>query len=206
MIGLSISQENYSSYKDIIRYDIKRRYKKAKVNKSEREKVEKRILKLFTHGCKFLPELYEKLKYTQEEMMFLRIDLIEEYLERAKKQKDLSYRKLIDQLYQDTTFWSFMLGLWIERDIVFQNKKIGYFYSLTTGEKQLVYTEHYDTGFIYLKDEFDLRFFYEAYHRRILRTMEYECIKFIKKYINKLEKNVSSTMEKKENSQQKNEV
>lgn len=196
MIGLNVSDTSFSVYKDIIGYDTERRYKKAKVDKDKTRKAKIKFIAAFIHNCKFLPQLYEKLGYSDLEMTFLRIDLIDEYLQRATKEKDLSYRRIIDHLYKDPRFWSFLIGLWLERDITFFTEKVAEVICITTGKKKLVYAEWSDTGFIELGDEEDLQFFYEAFHRRMLKYTGYECMNFIKGYIDKLEKYESNKMDK----------
>lgn len=196
MIGLNVSETSFSTYKEIIKYDVQRRYKKAKVGKDKTRKAKIKFTAAFIHNCKFLPKLYDKLGYSDVEMTFLRIDLINEYLERATKQKDKSYQRIINRFYQHPVFWDFLIGLWLERDIVFFSEKVAEITCLTTGKKKFVYTEWSSTGTIELGDEEDLQFFYEAFHRRMLRYNGYECLKFIEGYIDKIEKDEPNKVDK----------
>ena len=194
MKGIYINKTGLSDYQNIIKYDIKRRYKKAKKSEVDYVKVQNKAIADFELECKYLSVLYDKLGHSNVELMNLRLDYINAYFERAKKKKDLSYRNIIDKLYKKRVFWNFFVGLWIERDILFSCQKLEEVVIISTGEKILYYAEHPETGFIELKDKVDLQFFYEAYHRRTLKTIGYECLKFIDKYIENLEKNEQKKM------------
>lgn len=193
MNKLHITNSTLATYKDIIRFDVERRYKNVEVEEKEKRQAKIRIVAFFIHGSKHLSELYNKLGYSKSDMLFTRIDLIEEYLQRATKKKDLSYRRIIDKLYKESIFWDFLIGLWIERDIEF-HFKLHKMVCFDTGKTKLVYIENIDTGMVELDTLEDLQFFYEGYHRRKLRKAGYECIKFIEGYINQ-RKNESSKMD-----------